>query len=532
MKSSLEIQNLMTAKTQHFGLSAVHGRVAAETVNPDRRGAWATACPVIAAATVAVLVLMCSPRDLAAQPFGRFFDPNGDQNDSSTAPVSPAVAAVRAADLAYQTGDYKTAKSQADAAIAINPELAVAWHLRGSAKIEMGKAARDNKLVRDGISDARQALSIAGVKTPILYVPYAFGLTTLGELEKRPEHAKLVLQVLQPVLARTDVSDSDRAYILYQRGLANASLADHKSAIEDYNAAIQRQPMLLAARLKLAGSYMAIGDTANALATFDAAIAQSPDNVMVLNERGFARRAGGDLKGAISDFGKCLELNKSFVLAAMNRGVCYAESNQPELALADFTKVIANDPKLAVAYRLRGNASMAIGEYTSAMNDYSKVIELVPEDLAAWEERGFTRYIVGDFPAAIADFEHARSIPASTGRTLVWQYLAAIRSGNKDLAKSLAEGPLAEMSTGNDWLARVAGMLLDKITAEQLLSVAERADKSVRGAWVCEAHWFIGQKMFDADQPAALEHFRLAEETKQYVLAAYRGAASAKAGNK
>lgn len=87
------------------------------------------------------------------------------------------------ADEAYQRGDYKKTIDLCNQLLQQfkddNPH--VAYHLRASAKIELGRQSREVKQIREGIADSRSALAAGGGKFPWLNVPYIYGMTALGE---------------------------------------------------------------------------------------------------------------------------------------------------------------------------------------------------------------------------------------------------------------------------------------------------------------------------------------------------------------
>ena len=102
------------------------------------------------------------------------------ETSQTTAPVNERANLLRSqADEAYQRGDYKRVIDLSNQLLQQFPKdnPHVAYHLRASAKIELGRAARDGKQIRDGIADSRSALKEGEGKFPWLNVPYIYGMT-------------------------------------------------------------------------------------------------------------------------------------------------------------------------------------------------------------------------------------------------------------------------------------------------------------------------------------------------------------------
>src|SRR4029079_5267074 len=101
---------------------------------------------------------------------GIFRDHDRDRDREETIkdrPSPPEVLEARSkADTLYQQGDYlkvvEITTWLIDNFPSDNPHFA--YHLRASAKVELGKAAGSPKQVREGIADARTAIGINGVK--------------------------------------------------------------------------------------------------------------------------------------------------------------------------------------------------------------------------------------------------------------------------------------------------------------------------------------------------------------------------------
>ncbi len=449
----------------------------------------------------------------------------------STSP--PQVLEVRSrADTSYQRGDYAKVVELANWLIQNYPNdnAYVAYHLRASARVELGRASGSAKLVREGISDARQALASQGSAYPWLHIPYLYGLSSLAEIERRPDHADLAIKVVTPVLnfpLKKDYTKDDRANLFYQRGLAYAAKRDYKSAAADQEEAIHEVPLHLGAHIKRAEALEAMGQTKAALAALDDSVAKLPNDVLVFNERGKLRRTTGDLEGAIDDFSHCLSIDSKFLVGYLNRGLCLAEQNSPQAAEGDYSEALKLNPggaQAPFAHRLRAAARLAQGNSAGSVEDYSAALKADPQNATLYEERGYARYFQKKFAEAIADFTKSRQLNPELSQLIVWQSLAQARAGQAAEARAFLQTALADKAPPSGWTAKVCNYLLDEANEEALMDAAAGAEAKVKEKVLCEAHYFVGQKQLLRDDAAkAAEYFRQAIDSKAYELSAYRG---------
>jgi len=458
-------------------------------------------------------------------------DRDRDQDQRESPPA--AVEARAAADAAYQRQDFPKVIEVTSWLIRNFPldHAHVAYHLRASAKIELGRSSVSPKQIREGIADARQALSLAGGEYPWLHIPYLYGLSSLAEIEKRPEHADQAIKVITPVLqlpTRKDYTAEDRANLFYQRALAYAARGDFSSAAKDQGEAIRLNPEHLGAHVKRAAAYAALGQNQQALAAYDEAVHRFPDDVVVHNDRGFFRRSSGDLDGAIGDFTRCLALDSKFAVGYINRGLCLSEQNNPRPAEVDFSQALALklDGGLNVSVlRLRASARLAQGKAAAGINDLSAAIRSSSQDATLFEERAQAHFFEKNFSAAASDFARARQLSPQAARIIFWQSAAHARGGQVDQARSLLENEMNGKSPPTGWPAKTCAFLLEQLPEDEYLAAAADSDAREKNRRSCEAHYFAGQaELIRGEQTKAAERFRQAVATGEFSLASYRGA--------
>ena len=463
--------------------------------------------------------------------FNRIYDRDLEENQSDSSPQATEMRSH--AENAYLTGDYPKVVELTSQLIANFPEdhPQIAWHMRASARIEMGRASGSAKQVRDGISDARQALALAGKEYPWLHIPYLYGLTSLADLERRPEHAEMAIQVVTPVLkypASKGFTEEDRANLYYQRGLAYAAKREFKLAAADQSEAVRLAPDHLGACVKHAEALAGAGDVKAALAAYDEAVERFPNNLLVYNDRGNFRRKSGDLDGAISDFSRCLLIDPRFAVGFLNRGFVLMEQDQPQAAAGDFSEALKlklGPGQNVLAWRLRASARVAQGEAAAGIADLTAAIKASPQEAGLYEERAFASFFTKNFAAAGDDFAKARQLNAQLTHLVRWQALVEARAGRAAEARVLLETALAAAAPPAEWTAWLCRFLLDQVPEQELLENSAAGSSREKNRHLCEARFFAGQKQLLRDEArSATESFRDAVATREHTLSAYRGA--------
>jgi tetratricopeptide (TPR) repeat protein len=433
------------------------------------------------------------------------------------------------ADNAYQKADFRRVIDAANHLIQSYPDdnVHVAYHFRASARIELGRAAGSARDVREGISDARQALAVGANRFPYLYIPYLYGLSSLAEIENRPEHADLAIKVVTPVIARPlskDYTADDKANLLYQRGLSYAAKQEYKLAAADLDEAVSLSPKHLSALLKRGHLHYFAGQQAEARKAYDDAVNAYPNEVITYNDRGSFLRNIGDLDGAVIDFTRALQINPKFAIGYINRGMSLADQNSAAAAEGDYTEALKLelDPATkALAYRMRGSARLAGGHARGAVADFSAALKFNLRDAAVLEERGVAYFCLADYVNAAADLNKALELSPESPHAAPWLFIATARAGQQEAAGTTLENLFSGKTPPAGWTASLANFLLGKIGESELLAAAERTNREQ----TCEAHFFIGQKQLLAgESESAAERLQACLKTGAFHLSAHRAA--------
>jgi tetratricopeptide (TPR) repeat protein len=429
------------------------------------------------------------------------------------------------AERAYQQGEFEQAIELTTQVINQNSRDHVAFYLRASARVELGRVTDDAAQIRAGIADARESVRLGGGDNVMFYLPYIYGMTSLSEVEDRDSHAKAALTVVGQLIDRPGLSPQDKSNLLYQRAMTHMFLEDFPAAQRDYAEAVKVNPQHLGAYTGLAEAHAATGNSEQALEAFNSAIRAFPDAPLVYNNRGMYRQQQGDTQKAVEDFTQAVRLEPNYFVAYTNRGYAKLEAGRVPDAIADLTQSLQINPNQPMVYSLRGTAHLLQTDAQSAIADYTRALQMEPENPIALADLGFARCFAGDNKGALEAFEKALNLEPALRYLEPWRLLVAVRMGQGDSNKDKFRSRVTEDPQKRDWIDHLLRFQLEETSPEQLLEAVEKTDKDVRTAQLCEAHYYIGQHHLRAGRrDEAAKSFRQSIETNARYLSAYRGA--------
>ena len=224
-----------------------------------------------------------------------------------------------------ERNDLDGANADATRAIELDPGLATAWRIRGTARGKKGDL--------DGqIADATRALEI------------------------------------DPKLARAWAS----------RGGARGLKGDPDGEIADMTKAIELDPRYVVAWEARGWARGRKGDWDGTIADLTEAIELDPGRASAMADRGLARAKKGDLDGEIADETRAIELDPALAAAWEARGLARGKKGDRDGAIADLTKAIELDPRAAEAWASRGLARGQAGDWDAAIADLEHALEVDP----------------------------------------------------------------------------------------------------------------------------------------------------------
>ena len=428
------------------------------------------------------------------------------------------------AEQAYKAKRYDKTIELTSRVIAENQRDHVAYYLRGSARIEQAIQSRNAKLARDGINDARLAINYGGQDAPAMYfLPYLYGMTNLSAIEGRDQHAEVAIQIASQTLSNSAIKPEDKANIYYQRGLAQSQIKKYSASAADFEQAIRLVSEHLGAHIGAADAYSKAGNQAHAKQAYDRTVQRFSSNPLVYNNRGMYLQQIGQNDQAIVDFTRALEIDKYFFTAHTNRGYAFLQQAQYTAAENDFSESLRLNPNQPMIHSLRGTSRLLQGQFDGAIADYQEVIKANPQNGIAHADLGFAQFFAGNYPAARSEFQKAIAIDAKHSYLDPWIGLCLVKGGQADAAQQQFAERLAKPLGQRDWVDHLVHFVNGRTTADQLLAAISK-DQNVRNAQMCEAYFFIGERLARAgDANQAQQQFQAAVQTKATNLSAFRG---------
>lgn len=465
----------------------------------------------VIAGCLTVLGLLSISPGLSAQPF----DSGGGD---------PHAELRRQADSAYRQRNYQQTVDLTTQVLSQNPQDPVALYLRGSARVELGIAGSNGKLIRDGIEDARQAIQADETKRVEFYLPYLYGMSHLTSLEGEKSHAEMAVQVATKIAGREDVINSRKSNLLYQKALAQSKLEEYSAAADTLRTTLELSPNHLAAHMALADVLARNGDVNDAEAAFTKAVEMFPQNALVFNNRGMFYQTQNRNRDAIADFSQAIALNNNHLQAHLNRGFTRLNIGEHAAAETDFTRAIEIKPDHAPAYALRATSQLLQNKVSEALQDYLKVIELRPSYPPARADIAFGYFFAGHYDTAAQAFQQALTLAPNSKYLIPWRYASMSLAGQQNAANQEYGNIASKPAEQRDWFDQLTLFFMGQIDERQLLTSIDSKDANMRDAQLCEAYYFVGLKLQQQGQGDPARYFRRAVQSQSKQLSAYRAA--------
>ncbi|MFI4881303.1 MAG: tetratricopeptide repeat protein [Phycisphaerales bacterium JB064] len=230
------------------------------------------------------------------------------------------------------------------------------------------------------------------------------------------------------------------------QGIAQVRLGDPKAALEEFERAIELNPLLTRAYIGAGDQYMALNDAAMAEVRYTEATKLDPNNPRIHFKLGQALQKLGRVSEAIRAYLTSLELDPTDTLANINVSVAYMQAEEPRLARPFAERAVFLSPNDGAARTNLGSVYAAMGEHRRAVDEYQQAAELVDpisaellvnlaeslrslnedaqvvnvldqllrtnESALAWERRGAALFRMGDYEGAMTSFNRALELDA------------------------------------------------------------------------------------------------------------------------
>jgi tetratricopeptide (TPR) repeat protein len=200
------------------------------------------------------------------------------------------------------------------------------------------------------------------------------------------------------------------AEFIYKRGLAYERAQEAVQAMADFARAVELDPSLLQAHIRLGQLYAARQDHEQALIHYEAAILQDPDNALALLSRALAYIKLKSTEAALVDLEQAIALESGddiAYLAYKTRAEIYLDSELYDQAVADLTETLALRPEDALSYLRRAAAHRQLAERIA---DANRAMLFLPEAAVAYNLRGLALLDAEEYERAAADFDKAHGL--------------------------------------------------------------------------------------------------------------------------
>lgn len=313
-----------------------------------------------------------------------------------------------------------------DNAIKLNPQYAVAYFARSSAKSQIND-------LNGSLVDVNQAL-VLNPKFAEAYLYRASGKNSLNNFKGA------LADVNQAIAINPQFSE---AYLI--RASIKSSMNDLSSALADLNLALSFAPKYLSKRQYKVIVYLFRGsikiksnDLNGALTDISQSINLDPKNVLAYIFRGAIKINQKDFNGALADFNQAIAINPQYSYAYTARGGLKADRlNDLTGAMTDLNQAITIDPKNALAYVFRCGLKIRLNDFNSALVDANRAIALDATNPLIHILRGGLRFKKEDFSGALADFN--KSIAIDPKNPLAYFYRSAIKLKQNNRAGAIQD---------------------------------------------------------------------------------------------
>lgn len=273
-------------------------------------------------------------------------------------------------------GDERDA-AEATAARVVAARLKAA-QVDGAQPAEASKAAEEKSVEKEPSEKEAPAKES---KDPVFGEAFRLSQNAKGEAD----YSRIVV-ICEEALAQQGVPQKKQEYAATlagwaynRRGQIKIARQDRTGAMEDFDAAIERDPKRWQPYLQRGVAFAQDGKFAEAVEDFTKVVEIQPKEPRGWFNRGEANYARGQFQLAVDDYTEAAKLKADDVDVLVRRGHAYYKLGDDAKALADFTKAISVDSRFSEAYIFRGDLRLDQGDYPQAAQDYRAAVRLAPQ---------------------------------------------------------------------------------------------------------------------------------------------------------
>lgn len=293
--------------------------------------------------------------------------------------------------LAFENGDFESARQHWELSLEINPEY-------GPAKVRLAQA----RLALNDTRAARRLISEAIEEFPRLAAAHA----ALGQLEHREgKHKRAVEHLTQALTLQPSALALYNPLGLSYRALGQVDEARSALANAGTREVVLDDPLnrSLRSRSRSFSYFLTLGiqaaeanDLAQGITYLGKARDAAPDNVNVLVTLARVLEADGQVAPAVEAVDAALAVDGNSALALEQRAVLYEMQDNTVAAKASYERALAADPSLYDARRFLARAHMRDGLYADAAAELGRLRASFPLDGMVALQLAVSQYEGGD----------------------------------------------------------------------------------------------------------------------------------------
>ena len=227
------------------------------------------------------------------------------------------------------------------------------------------------------------------------------------DLPKLPEPDRAGLDLAATFLRALVPADTAEHHFMLGRAFYLAE--DFKSALQEYNAALELRPDNAATIRNRGNTLDELGRFEEAVADFGRALDLEPDQPQCFNNRGITLGRLGRLEEAVADFNRALELSSDVPDILNNRSLALAKLSRLEEALADIDRclgVARDDPYFLSTHAL---VLAKLGQHEASSTDFARALAARPGDPRILYDRACALSATGHWEESLWDLADAVS---------------------------------------------------------------------------------------------------------------------------
>jgi tetratricopeptide (TPR) repeat protein len=225
------------------------------------------------------------------------------------------------------------------------------------------------------------------------------------DLPKLPEPDRAGLDAAATVLKALAPADTAEHHFMLGRAFYLAE--DFKSALQEYNAALELRPDDAATLRNHGNTLDELGRFEEAIADFDRALHLEPNHLVSLNNRGITLGRLGRLEEAVADFDRALQLRPGHPDTLNNRCLALAKLSRLQEGLADIDRCLGvdrDDPYFLSTHAL---VVAKLGQHEVSSADFARALAARPSDPRILYDRACALSATGRYEESLRDLADA-----------------------------------------------------------------------------------------------------------------------------